>query len=316
MRFAVLREKMYESFYGLKENPFRMTPDPKFLYLGTDHKEALAQLWYGVRENKGFIVMTGEVGTGKTTLLHSLLARLNGNGTIKTALLFNPKLDVNDFLQYILRDFGVKVHKGSKGDHLQALHKYLLETYENNGKVVLIVDEAQTLDPELLEELRLLSNLETSKSKLLQIILVGQPELNTTLSRPEFRQLKQRINLRYHIPPLSFEETKGYIERRLIIAGAKEPLFTKRALKEIYQKSGGIPRLINILCDNALLSGYAADLKTVDEALVKEVAKDLRLEKRSFHDWIWIIVGIAMAVGILTLFYVGKAGLLWSFFRW
>jgi general secretion pathway protein A len=314
MRYAILGKHMYESFYGLKENPFRMTPDPKFLYLGANHKEALAQLWYGVREQKGFIVITGEVGTGKTTLVHSLLDRLNGNGSTKTALLFNPKLDVNDFLQYILKDFGVKVRKGSKGDHLQALHKYLLETYENNGKVVLIVDEAQTLDPELLEELRLLSNLETSKSKLLQIILLGQPELNKTLSRPEFRQLKQRINLRYHIPPLTREETNEYIERRLKIAGAQGPLFTKKAVKEIYEKSGGIPRLINILCDNALLNGYASDQKKVDETLVKEAAKDLELATKSFQGWIWIILGILMAMGIFLLFYVREEGSLLPFF--
>src|SRR4030066_1421406 len=250
---------MYEQFYGLRESPFNVTPNPEYLFLSENHKEALAQLLYGVREKQGFIVITGEVGTGKTTLIHYLLDKMDGNSHTKTAFLFNPKLTVNDFIQYILRDLGVRVQGQTKGEYLHHLHRYLLNVYRKDERVVLIVDEALGLNPELLEEIRLLSNLETSRSKLLQIVLVGQPELDRTLAQPEFRQLRQRINLRYYLPPLSEKETKDYIEKRLRIAGAKGPIFTEKAIKEVYRRSGGIPRLINILCDNALLNGYALD---------------------------------------------------------
>jgi len=292
---------MYESFYGLKENPFKVTPDPRFLYLGENHKEALAQLLYGVKESKGFIVITGEVGAGKTTLLYSLLERLNGNGHMKTAFLFNPKLEVNDFILYILGDLGVRVRRGTKGDYLQTLHGYLLDAYKQGKKVVLIVDEAQGLKPELLEEIRLLSNLETSKSKLLQIILVGQPELNKTLLDPGFRQLKQRINLRYHLSPLSEKETEEYIEKRLRIAGSNGAIFTPKAIKEIYRRSKGIPRVINILCDNTLLTAYALDQRVVDVKPVMEAAKDLKLARGFSIAWSWIRFPIL--IGTVVLFF-------------
>jgi len=301
---------MYESFYGLKENPFNVTPNPEFIYLGEHHREALAQLLYGVREKKGFIVITGEVGTGKTTLVHYLLDKMDGNGHTRTAFLFNPRLTVNDFIQYILKDLGVRVQGKTKGEYLHNLHRYLLNAYSKDERVVLIVDEAHSLDPELLEEIRLLSNLETSKSKLIQIVLIGQPELDRTLSRPEFRQLRQRINLRYYLPPLSEKETREYIEKRLRIAGAKESPFTDKAIKEIYMRSGGIPRLINILCDNALLNGFALDQKKVDERSVKEVAKDLKLEKKSRRVWIRLLSGIAIAVCILIFIHLYKSGYL------
>ena len=290
---------MYESFYGLKENPFKVTPDPRFLYLSENHREALAQLLYGVKENKGFIVITGEVGAGKTTLIHCLLERLNGNEHVRTAFLFNPKLDVNDFIQYILQELEVRVKRGTKGDYLQILHHYLLDAHKRDEKVVLIVDEAQGLRPELLEEIRLLSNLETSRSKLLQIILAGQPELSRTLLDPGFRQLRQRINLRYHLPALSEKETKEYIEKRLRVAGANGVIFTKRAIEEIYRRSGGIPRLINILCDNALLEGYALEQKIVGKGPVIEAARDLRLRGR--FPWVWVGLGLFAAAGVLLL---------------
>ena len=294
---------MYESFYGLKENPFNVTPNPEYIYLGENHREALAQLLYGVRERKGFIVITGEVGTGKTTLIHYLLDKMNGDHT-KTALLFNPKLNVDDFIQYILKDLGVRVQGKTKGEYLHNLHRYLLNAYQRDERVILIVDEAQGLRPELLEEIRLLSNLETSRSKLIQIVLLGQPELDKTLSLPGFRQLKQRINLRYHLPPLSEKETKEYIGKRLRIAGAKEPIFTEKAIKQIYVQSGGIPRLINILCDNALLNGYALDQKMVDERSVKEVAKDLSLKKKSRRMLILVLISASIAAGILLSVYL------------
>ncbi len=305
---------MYESFYGLKENPFNVTPNPEYIYLGENHREALAQLLYGVKERKGFIVITGEVGTGKTTLIHYLLDKMNGDHT-KTALLFNPKLTVDDFIQYILKDLGVRVQGKTKGEYLHNLHRYLLHAYQRDERVILIVDEAQGLKPDLLEEIRLLSNLETSRSKLLQIVLLGQPELDKTLSQPGFRQLKQRINLRFHLPPLSEKETKEYIGKRLRIAGAKEPIFTEKAIKQIYLKSGGIPRLINILCDNALLNGYALDQKTVSERSVKEVAKDLYLKKKPLRAWMLIVICISIVLGLLLLIYLRKTGPLQSLIR-
>jgi len=300
--------KMYEKFYGLKENPFNVTPNPEYIFLGENHKEALAQLLYGVREKKGFIVITGEVGTGKTTLIHYLLDKLNGNNHTKTAFLFNPKLTVDDFIQYILKDLGVRVQGQTKGEYLHNLHRYLLNAYRQDERVVLIVDEAHGLNSELLEEIRLLSNLETSKSKLLQIVLVGQTELDKTLSQTAFRQLRQRINLRYHLRPLSPVETKEYIEKRLRVAGAKEPIFTEKAIKEIYSRSGGIPRLINILCDNALLNGYALDQKMVNERSVKEVAKDLHLGKQYRRILIWSLICLSIAAGILSFVYLQRGG--------
>ena len=306
---------MYESFYGLRENPFNVTPNPEYIFLGENHREALAQLLYGVREKKGFIVITGEVGTGKTTLVHYLLDRLEGNNHTRAAFLFNPKLTVNDFIQYILKDLGVRIQGQTKGEYLHNLHRYLLNAYRKDERVVVIVDEAHGLNPELLEEIRLLSNLETSKSKLLQIVLVGQPELDETLSRPEFRQLRQRINLWYHLPPFSEKETKEYIEKRLRVAGAQGSIFTEKAIKEVYQKSGGIPRLINILCDNALLNGFALDQKTVDERSIEEVAKDLRLGKGPRRIWIRLFSGIGVAIGILIFVHLYRSGFLFPLYN-
>ncbi len=306
---------MYEQFYGLKENPFNVTPNPDYIYLGENHREALAQLLYGVRAKKGFIVITGEVGTGKTTLIHFLLEKLEGNNHTKTAFLFNPKLTVNDFIQYILKDLGVRVQGQTKGEYLHHLHRYLLNAYRRDERVVLIVDEAQGLKPELLEEIRLLSNLETSRSKLLQIVLVGQPELDKTISQPEFRQLRQRINLRYQLAPLSFKETKEYIEKRLRVAGATGPIFTERAIKEIHKRSGGIPRLINILCDNALLNGFALDQKMVDEKSVREVSEDLKLETKPkpFGKWVFaILMMVGFLLGLLYAFQMGYLKLLYQ----
>jgi general secretion pathway protein A len=271
---------MYTKFYGFREKPFEITPDPRFLYLSENHKEALAHLTYAVRERKGFTVITGEVGTGKTTLIQTLLSRLDGN--TKTAYLFNPKLESTDFLHYICEDLGLKGQKRSKGQYLVCLHNFLISCYARNENVVLIIDEAHTLDPTLLEEVRLLTNLETPKSKLMQVILMGQPELNDTLNRPQFRQLKQRVSLRYHMQPLNKEEARQYIKRRMRMAEAVDPnIFTPKAFKEIYKYSKGIPRLINIVCDNALLAGYAADQKVIGRSIVCEVIN--RLDGVTLH---------------------------------
>lgn len=266
---------MYTQYFGLKEKPFEITADPRFLYLSESHKEALAHLVYAVQEKKGFVVITGEVGTGKTTLVQTLLGRMNGS--TRTAFLFNPKLDTNsEFLHSICEDLEIKVEKGTKGDYLLHLNNFLMDCYTKQVNVVLIVDEAQTLSPQLLEEVRLLTNLETPESKLLQVVLVGQPELDATLDLPQFRPLKQRISVRYRLQPLDPREMKEYIRRRLRVAGARTTyLFTPKALKRIYRYSKGIPRLINIVCDNALINGYASEKKVIGDDIISEVISDL-----------------------------------------
>jgi len=294
---------MYTRFYNLKEKPFEITPDPRFLYLTENHKEALASLIYAVKEGKGFTVITGEVGTGKTTLIQALLGRIDGN--TKTAYIFNPRLDAADLLHYICEDFGLEVSGKSKGQYLFHLHKYLLACYARHEKVVLIIDEAQDLDPALLEEVRLLTNLETAKDKLLQVILMGQPELNDTLNRPECRPLKQRVSLRYHIPPLNREEARQYIKRRLIRAGAVDPnFFTPEAVDRIYRHTKGIPRMINIVCDNSLLSGYATEQKVIGEEIIKKVVRQLegtgaRRKDKRWGPYIGILTAV-MSLGILA----------------
>ncbi|MFB0519806.1 MAG: ExeA family protein, partial [Desulfatiglandales bacterium] len=234
---------MYTKFYNLKEKPFNLTPDPKFLFLGETHREALAHLVYAVRERKGFMVMTGEVGTGKTTLIHALLRGLDVN--TKTVFIFNPMLESKDFFKFVCFDLGIQSKDRTKGDCLLEIYQFLVESYRNKRTVVLIIDEAHNLNPSLLEEIRLLSNFETAKDKLIQIILVGQPELNVTLNLPECRQLKQRISLWFYINPLNKNETDEYIRSRLRKAGLETPCFKQKAIDEIFRYSKGIPRLIN-----------------------------------------------------------------------
>ncbi len=271
---------MYESFFGFKEKPFTMTPDPRFLYLSKTHREALAQLIYGVKERKGFVVLSGEVGTGKTTIVRALLERLDQS--CQVAYVFNPKLSVVEFLKYVCHDFGFEVNGEAKIDYLIKLHDFLIESQNEGKTTVLIVDEAQNSDAAMFEEIRMLTNLETSSQKLLQIFLVGQPELNELLEKTESWQLKQRISTRYHLIPLDQPETKEYIHTRMRIAGARRlNCFTEGAIHRIYEYSQGIPRLINNLCDNSLLIGYATDAPVVNEKTVRESAADLRLERTS-----------------------------------
>jgi general secretion pathway protein A len=266
---------MYKKFYGLKERPFEITPDPRYLYLSESHREALAHLTYALNEQKGFTVITGEVGTGKTMLVQMLLSRLDNH--TRTAHLFNPKLGTRDFFKYICQDFGLKTDGlSTKGEFLTLLHSFLMESYARRERVVLIIDEAHTLSPALLEEVRLITNLETPKAKLLQVILMGQQELDETLARTEFRQLKQRISLRFNLKPLNRQETAEYIVRRLKLAGARNnTLFDDDAIKEIYRHSKGIPRLINVICDNALMSGYVYEKHRIEKDIIREVTKDL-----------------------------------------
>ena len=265
---------MYLTFYGLREKPFNATPDPKFLYLTPGHQEALAQLLYGVQERKGFIVLTGQVGTGKTTLVHALRQRLNGQTAV--SFVFNSTLPFDGILEYALEDLGIARGERSRAQRLIALNNFLIERRRAGQNTVLILDEAQNLDPPTLEQVRLLSNFETPTDKLLQILLVGQPELKARLQLPELQQLKQRIGLRCHIPPLSREEAREYIRSRLRVAGAGDlRLFSDQAVTRIAVYAGGIPRLVNILCDHCLLFGFADQKRRVDRDTVEQAIKYL-----------------------------------------
>jgi len=270
---------MYKKFFGLTRNPFEISPDPYFLFATPRHKEALASIIHGVFRHKGFIVVTGEVGTGKTLLVRCLLEILRQQ-QIASANVFNPCLSSLEFLRYIACDLGLKAGSQDKGTLLLELNNYLIARYRKNMTTVLIVDEAQHLESELLEEIRLLTNLETSQQKLLQIVLVGQPELDQKMDSPQLRQLKQRIALRCQLEPLQESETRGYILRRLQRAGANshgETIFPDDVIGSVYRYSRGIPRLINTLCENALIATYAEKGKMVSSEIVDEVARDLRL---------------------------------------
>jgi len=270
---------MYLTFYGLKDQPFNTTPDPRFLYLTPGHREALAQLLYGVQESKGFIVLTGEVGTGKTTLLHTLRQRLDGNTAV--AFIFNPKLPFDGILEYMLEDFGIAKAANSPAQRLFGLNNFLIERQRAGQNTVLIIDEGQNLDPPTLEQVRLLSNFETPTEKLLQILLVGQPELKAKLELPELRQLKQRIGLRCSIPILTPEETRDYIRHRLRIAGAYDVgLFTDGAVSRIAEYAGGNPRVVNILCDHCLLIGYADQERKIARHIVEQAIEYLEEGQR------------------------------------
>jgi general secretion pathway protein A len=256
-----------------------MTPDPAFLVLGDTHREGLATLVYAVRSRKGFVLLTGEVGTGKTTLLHALLAQLDRETA--AAFIFNPRLDPLDFFAMVFDELGIAEKCSTKAEFLLALNRFLIERLERDLPTLLIVDEAQNLSPEMLEEIRLLSNLETPRSKLLQIMLVGQPELADMLARPELRQLRQRIVLRHRLRPFTEEEMHQYVEERLRLAGyTGKALFKNAALRELFRVTGGVPRLINVVCDGALLLGYGRDQATLDADAIEEVARDLELVPR------------------------------------
>lgn len=267
---------MYREFYGLVRPPFEMTPDPSFLYLGDTHKEGLATLVYGVQARKGFVVLTGEVGTGKTTLLHALLAQLEAS--TPSAFIFNPKLEPLDFFRMLFDEFGIDEPCKTKAEYLLALNHFLIECLKRDQTALLIIDEAQQLSAEMLEEVRLLTNLETPTSKLLQIMLVGQPELNEILERPELRQLRQRIVLRHDLAPFDAGELDQYIEERLRLAGyTGKGIFKRSARKQILAVTGGVPRLVNIVCDGALLAGYSRGQESIGADIIGEVAADLRL---------------------------------------
>src|SRR5262247_2745797 len=260
------------AFFGLQQKPFNPTPDPRFLYPSPGHREALAQLLYGVQEHKGFILLTGEIGTGKTTLLRTLLSRLEGN--CASAFIFDTTLPFEGILEYMLEDLGVAKAGETHVQRRIALNNFLLERRRAGQNTVLALDESQNLSLEALEQIRLLSNFETDREKLLQILLVGQPELLDKLDRPELRQLKQRIGLRCRILPLAAEETRDYVRMRLRIAGATDlGLFSDAAITRIAEYSGGIPRLINTVCDHCLLIGYADQIRRIDRKIVEEAVQ-------------------------------------------
>lgn len=269
---------MYKQFFGLTRNPFEISPDPFFYHPTPRHNEALANLHYGVGRRKGFIVITGEVGTGKTLLVRCLLAELRKNN-IAFGYVFNPLLSVTEFFQYIMADLGLPYTGRTKTEMLLDLNRFLIQRHARGLITALVVDEAQALRADLLEEIRLLTNLETSQQKLLQIVLMGQPELDGVLDSPGLRQLKQRVSLRCQLLPLDPEQTRSYICTRLERAGAvrEPPIFSPEALARVYDYSRGIPRIVNTLCENALVNAFARQQRFVTPEIVDEVASDFRL---------------------------------------
>jgi general secretion pathway protein A len=265
---------MYETFFGLNESPFNVTPDPRFVYLSKHHQAALSAMRYGVDRRSGFIQITGEIGAGKTTLSRMFLQQLGEN--VHTSLVFNPKLSELELLQGIVEDFGLKPKAKKRKEYFDCLNRFLLEESAKGFNAVVIIDEAQLLPPRALEQIRLLSNLETTTQKLLQIILMGQPELKDLLKRPDLKQLRQRITVRCHLLELSLEEVKQYIGHRLSVAGARENFFTVEAMQRIYELSSGVPRVINVLADRALLAAYAKNTFVIDPVLIECAEADLQ----------------------------------------
>jgi type II secretory pathway predicted ATPase ExeA len=269
---------VYSSYFGLTEAPFNITADPGFLYLSASHQEGLAQLMYGINARRGFIVLTGEVGTGKSTLIQAVLRQLAQS--TQTALIFSTITSPVDLFRYVCEEFKlVEPLQGLKDahDYIYLLNEFLLQKYRDGENAALIIDEAQNLSAEVLESIRLLSNFETTKDKLLQILLVGQPELTDRLNTPQLRQLKQRVTLRHQLRSLSLSETQEYIANRLRLAGGDSHMFPAKTIEEIHRSSAGIPRLINVICDNAMINAYALDRKEIDAALIYEVREDLHL---------------------------------------
>jgi general secretion pathway protein A len=271
---------MYEQYYSLIEPPFSLTPDPKYFYRSESHHRAFELLQYAIQRREGFMVVYGDIGTGKTTLCRAVLDTIEKN--VYTALLLNPFLNELDLMKTILSDFEVPVPKSnSKQDLLNALNKFLISVLEKDGRAVLIIDEAQNIPLATLEQIRMISNLETHNAKLLQIVLVGQLELTDLLARPELRQLHQRISIKCELAPLSSDELAQYIRHRLAIAGGGQSriIFTSDGLKEIYNYSGGTPRLINLIADRSLLAGMALSTTTMDRRVVREAVENLQLKK-------------------------------------
>lgn len=270
---------MYKSFFGLRENPFDANPNPRYLFLTKQVEEALGGLIYGIEARKGFITLTGEVGTGKTTLINRLLVWLRQRRT-RTAFLFNSRLNSNQLFDLILAEFGVTCPVRDKSQQLLKLNQWLLERYRVGQRTVLIIDEAQNLSQTVLEEIRLLTNLETTSEKLLQIVLSGQPELEDKLRLPQLRQLRQRVMLRCKTSPLTKEQVAAYIAERLRIAGASaEPIFSAKAIETVHMYSLGIPRVINLLCEHSLINAFAAGERYIEPRVVEDIAREFQLDE-------------------------------------
>jgi general secretion pathway protein A len=295
---------VYSEFFGLNEKPFAITPDPRYLYMSARHTDALAHLLYGISESGGFIQLTGEVGTGKTTLIRSVLEQLPAKADI--ALILSPQLTTLEFLATIVQELRCPAPaERTVKAHIDVLNAHLMQAHAEGRRVVLIVDEAQTLSPELLEQVRLLTNLETSKQKLLQIILIGQPELRELLDRPEMRQTAQRITGRYHLEPLRKDEARAYVSHRLRVAGTQNDIFTRRAVDALYKHSRGIPRLINVIADRALLAAYTKDQRRVDAKLVSAAAAEVFGVRRKTP---WWPIGTATAGVAAVVFGITNLG--------
>jgi general secretion pathway protein A len=272
---------MYKSFFGLTENPFNVSPDPRYMFLTKEIEEALSGLMYGIQTRKGILTLTGEVGTGKTTLINHLLVWLNSQGT-KSAFIFNSRMNSSQLFDFVLAEFEITCNSTSKSQQLMKLNQWLLDRYRAGETAVLIVDEAQNLTFPVLEEIRLLTNFETSTHKLLQIVLSGQPELEEKLKLPQLRQLRQRITIRSKTSPLTREQTHDYIHERLRIAGATtsgEPIFSAQATDTVHLYSLGVPRVINLLCEHTLINTYVAHNRTIEAKAVEEVAREFQLDE-------------------------------------
>ncbi|MEW8499942.1 MAG: AAA family ATPase, partial [Candidatus Thiodiazotropha taylori] len=295
---------MFQDYFGIAEDPFAITPDPKYLFLSERHRNGFAHLLYGVTQGGGFVQLTGEVGTGKTLLCRKLLAQLPR--AVDVAFVFNPRLSPLELVATICDELRVLYPLGCSSikEIVDFLNAYLLESHAQGRRTVVIIDEAQNLSFESLEQIRLLTNLETSSEKLLQIILVGQPELRSLLNRPELRQLAQRVTARYHLTPLSRSETRAYILHRLKVAGLERPLFTDGAIRRVYKLSGGIPRLINILCSRGMLAAYGKRKGQVSRSMLSQVARELRGEvglASRFPSWGWMMAGVSATLLVLAL---------------
>ncbi len=294
---------MYRKYFGIRKAPFSIAPDPRYLYMSEQHREALAHLLYGIKCDGGFVLLTGDVGTGKTTICRRLLQQLSK--TVVVAFVINPRLSVADLLATICDEFGIGYPKktASIKVFVDLINAYLLDAHANRRKAILIIDEAQNLSDEVLEQIRLLTNLETNQRKLLQIVLIGQPELRDKLAGPEMRQLAQRIVARFHLGPLRKHEIAPYVQHRLSIAGIREELFSPRCFKRLYRVSGGVPRLINTICDRALLGAYVRERKQVDRGLIGIAAREVLGGPRPGSGWRAAICS-ALSAGIMLIFMV------------
>jgi len=294
---------MYGNYFGFREKPFTITPNPQFIFLSKNHKEAFAHLLFGIDNHAGFIELTGEVGTGKTTVLRTLLSQLDSD-CYRTALIFNPSQSATDLLRNINQEFGITSNAPGDSGNLDSLNRFLLRENAEGRTVVLVIDEAQNLEPRVLEQIRLISNLETDKDKLIQIVLAGQPELREKLGRSELRQLSQRITVRYHLCPMDFSDTAEYVEHRIeVAAGRRLELFTQGALRRIYRYSGGIPRLINVVCDRALLVAYTREAREITARMAAAAIADVRREQSGSP--LRRIAGYAGVCAVAVLAYLG-----------